>query len=334
MPTDALSGLTMTDEKLQPTFSVTPNTNCPTMKDPKDEVFCHLIARRAVARAALHLGVDGMSEEALESLSGVLIAYLERVGTSLAVSVESSGRSSSHCNALDAVRAVELCTTCVAQRVHHSEKQQEGWKGLASFLFGPNWHQAEDTPQRTAGSGKVGPSSGTAAPIGGWSAPYPDELPPFPVTTTATAAEAASKPQPEEEPDIDIDTTPEEVFTREWASLDPEPTTPSDDNPMEPPTKKQKLENPYASFFPPFPRATLGGRTVVETDANQDDSATEVRSALVNIGAFEYWGEPTGNLPPIEVPLGRSEGDTSNSIVPLGRASGSRVSRILEGSMD
>ena len=88
------------------------------MQEARDDVFCHLIARRSVARAALHLGIDAMSQEALDALSGVLLAYLERVGKALAYSVESSGRSSAHCHAIDALRAVELCTAAAVQRVH------------------------------------------------------------------------------------------------------------------------------------------------------------------------------------------------------------------------
>lgn len=76
----------------------------------EDDIYCHLIARRAVVRAALYLGIDCMSQEALDTLSGVLLEYLARIGTTLAMSVEASGRSSAHCNAVDALRVVELLT--------------------------------------------------------------------------------------------------------------------------------------------------------------------------------------------------------------------------------
>ena len=54
-------------------------------------MFCHFIARSTVAHAALHLGINAMSQEALDSLGGMLIAYLERMGKVLAYLVESSG---------------------------------------------------------------------------------------------------------------------------------------------------------------------------------------------------------------------------------------------------
>jgi histone H3/H4 len=131
------------------------------MQESRDDVYSHLIARRAVARAALHLGSDAMSAEALDALAAVLQSYLERVGKTVAITVEASGRNSAHCNVLDAVRAVELCTSPAVQRVHRDTKtnmqgeQQDAavtvtsaleakeelsWKGLASFCFGPQWH--------------------------------------------------------------------------------------------------------------------------------------------------------------------------------------------------
>lgn len=44
-----------------------------------DAAYCTEIARRSVARAALHLGTEGMETEALDVLGSVLLGYLEMV---------------------------------------------------------------------------------------------------------------------------------------------------------------------------------------------------------------------------------------------------------------
>jgi hypothetical protein len=49
------------------------------MQATEDDVYSYEVARRSVARAALHLGLDSMSEEALDVLGDVLLAYLQRV---------------------------------------------------------------------------------------------------------------------------------------------------------------------------------------------------------------------------------------------------------------
>lgn len=41
--------------------------------------YCTEIARRSVARAALHLGIQGMEGEALDVLGSVLLGYMEMV---------------------------------------------------------------------------------------------------------------------------------------------------------------------------------------------------------------------------------------------------------------
>lgn len=44
-----------------------------------DTAYCTEIARRSVARAALHLGMEGMEGEALDSLGSILLGYMEMV---------------------------------------------------------------------------------------------------------------------------------------------------------------------------------------------------------------------------------------------------------------
>ncbi|KAL7539861.1 hypothetical protein ACHAXR_010527 [Thalassiosira sp. AJA248-18] len=123
-----------------------------------DAAFCTEIARRSVARAALHLGTEGMEGEALDVLGSVLLDYMDQVGTTISANIEASCRSSAHANAYDALNAVEECTAPAATQLgsvpsflstasqtplpDHSkikEIQERGWEGLASFLFGPDW---------------------------------------------------------------------------------------------------------------------------------------------------------------------------------------------------
>ena len=49
-----------------------------------DDVYSTELARRSVARASLHLGIETMSADALDALGDTLIAYLERVSYPLA----------------------------------------------------------------------------------------------------------------------------------------------------------------------------------------------------------------------------------------------------------
>jgi Bromodomain associated len=135
-----------------------------------DAAYSQYIATKAVARAALHLGLECMSTSSLETLAACLLSYLERIGQTAAHAVEASGRSSAHTNVLDVIRAVEQCTSGAVARVHlqsnrtpratdnvedgatedHlpmnyddslSPSEQLTWRGLAAFCFGPGWEQ-------------------------------------------------------------------------------------------------------------------------------------------------------------------------------------------------
>jgi hypothetical protein len=175
----------------------------------EDQVYCFEIARRSVGRAALHLGIDSMSEASLDVMADVLLSYLNRVGRSLSHLVECSGRSSAHANILDAFRACEVVSAPVVQRLHLRDGSEQlfgaatpsttnasfvnhntaDWKGLAAFLFGPKWleekEEEEEKLSDQPGGGKRGPSA-TADNAAdnqvktGWNAPYLDEIPPFP----------------------------------------------------------------------------------------------------------------------------------------------------------
>jgi hypothetical protein len=181
-----------------------------------EQVFSHELARRSVARAALHLGIDGLSEEALNVLADVLLEYLSRVGASLSKLVESSGRTSQHVNVLDALHAIQMTSAPTTQQLSLSQaiaadattEEEEGqgetqeqqqqqevatpqappvpfsnnWQDLAVFLFGPNWNQK--VPSGGA-MGKIGPSA--TASGSGWEAPYLEEVPHYPLASPACA---------------------------------------------------------------------------------------------------------------------------------------------------
>jgi len=78
------------------------------------------------------------------------------------------------------------------------------------------------------------------------------------------------------------------------------------------------------------------------TSSGTDDSQV-VRSSLVQLGQY-YWGSgwdastSATSRSKLAVPMGRTANENpaavGDPIVPMSRASGSRVSRILEGSMD
>lgn len=185
----------------------------------REPIYTFEIARRSVGRAALHLGIDSMSEGALDVMADILLNYLNRVGRTLSHLVESSGRTSAHVNILDALQACELVASPAVERLHIRDTSSEedlfpggattarahlssDWQGLAAFLFGPKWLQEkeedDESPstvrQQGSGGGKVGPSATEDAPKAktlGWDAPYLDEVAPFP-----QASEKCANPHP------------------------------------------------------------------------------------------------------------------------------------------
>mgnify|MGYP005848693895 CR=1 FL=1 len=212
----------------------------------RDHVYCLELAKRSVARAALHLGITGMTNATLDVLGDILCEYLQRLGATSAQGVESSGRSSQHVNALDMLQAVEMCTSPAVSRVHftssgtqtnntdtteedkrasdagqysngnddHAEKMDidgeedknqtmvdtqhppGSWQGLAAFCFGPRWQEHDVEKEELQvwevqqGGGKVGPRTANQQEESakdvqeGWRAPFPDEVPLFPVCSS------------------------------------------------------------------------------------------------------------------------------------------------------
>ena len=192
----------------------------------RDQIYCFEIARRSVGRAAFHLGIESMTEAALDALADILLSYLNRVGRSLSHLVESSGRTSAHVNVLDALQACRMVTLPVVQHLHLRDPGADeetmflgnanhslnvclntpDWKGLAAFLFGPKWLEDAESnveegeaevqgaggkrgPSASANASGVDPSNSQQAP--GWDAPYLDEVPHFP-----QASDSCANPHP------------------------------------------------------------------------------------------------------------------------------------------
>mmetsp|Transcript_33661 Transcript_33661/g.79387 ORF Transcript_33661/g.79387 Transcript_33661/m.79387 type:complete len:571 (-) Transcript_33661:69-1781(-) len=90
-----------------------------------DSVYSFEVARRAVGRAALHLGIDSMTEQALDVMADVLLQYLTRTGQAMSHLAESSRRTSAHVNVFDAFQACQLVTSPAVGRLHLQEPEEE-----------------------------------------------------------------------------------------------------------------------------------------------------------------------------------------------------------------
>eukprot|EP00536_Pseudo-nitzschia_multiseries_P000415 jgi/Psemu1/321592/estExt_fgenesh1_pg.C_50056 len=91
----------------------------------KDSVYSFELARRAVGRAALHLGIDSMTEQALDVMADILLQHLTRTGQALSHLAESSRRTSAHVNVFDAFQACQLVTSPAVGRLHLQEPEDE-----------------------------------------------------------------------------------------------------------------------------------------------------------------------------------------------------------------
>ena len=234
------------------------------MNSNEEDVFNHEVAKRSVARAALHLGVERMSEEALDVMGDVLLEYLKKVGSTLSQMVESSNRTSAHTNVLDAIRAIDMCTSPAAVHQIHVAGDGEtrastgvGWKDLACFLLGPDWMtQSSESVQPEAG-GKVGPSS-VRKKTKGWEAPYLDEIPPYPQASLSCANPHTLDPSQaqslhggeiplssDEAHANELEKMPDAAFTTDWGALQQEGASKKkkaeDDHEEAPPAKRVKL---------------------------------------------------------------------------------------------
>jgi histone H3/H4 len=122
------------------------------MRETRDDLWCFLVARRAVARACLHLGIASASQEALDTLAELLLAYAERVAAAVSTSAEAGRRSTA--NVFDALHAVPLCTTPAVQRVYHTHGAGAGGLPAASPV---------DRSAEEAGDGGASPQPSSPA---------------------------------------------------------------------------------------------------------------------------------------------------------------------------
>ena len=133
--------------------------------EPKDYQYTQKLAQRSVARAALHLGMESMTQDTLDVLADALLCYMEKVGSFMSHVVEKDGcvgdgdddddaaaqinqsnkkrggstsssslsvaklvggnRWSGHVNVLDVLHAIECCTSHTVNQVDFSEDHQK-----------------------------------------------------------------------------------------------------------------------------------------------------------------------------------------------------------------
>lgn len=113
-----------------------------------DKIYSFEIARRVVGRAALHLGIDSMTEQSLDVMADVLLQYLSRTGQALSHLVESSRRTSAHVNVLDAFQACQLVTSPAVGRLHLQEPEEE--EEMLSASTNPSSERNNGTSEGTS----------------------------------------------------------------------------------------------------------------------------------------------------------------------------------------
>jgi len=144
----------------------------------RDQIYSFEIARRAVGRAALHLGIDSMTEQALDVLADVLLQYLSRTGKAMAHLVEASRRSSTHVNVLDAFRGCQLITSPAVGRLHlHDPEEEEDLIATPATPKASNTGASEDV-NGNSGSPTPGGSPVASVPSNG-GYPQPSPAPPL-----------------------------------------------------------------------------------------------------------------------------------------------------------
>lgn len=145
------------------------------MADPtviKDPVYSFEIARRAVGRAALHLGIDSMTEQALDVMADVLLQYLARTGHALSHLAESSRRTSAHVNVLDAFQATQLVASPAVGRLHLQEPEEEEEEDMIAspapkISDGAAIEGAPTNGNSSTNATASGPSVASSVPING-----------------------------------------------------------------------------------------------------------------------------------------------------------------------
>lgn len=319
-----------------------------------DRTYIHAIAKRAVVRACLHMGIARMSQEALNTLADALVHYISQLAHAMAVAVESSGRSTTHIHIMDAIRAIEF----------QSQALSSSWTDLAAFTLGPDWWKEKHTINEidVARATTTNTTSTSENDSPGWNAPYPDEIIDFPRRNFYFSGSGTKKQIDEN------DNLPDQIFKRDVYWGEPDPLVVTEDGPssLEEPNPKRQRTNEeegdpknssyyIPTHFPPLPslkepvsrmgvaqHSFTGSRNETTTSPTSKDQlqiSSDVRSALVDLGKHTYWGSTwTDGDKDLKVPAGQSSSQQPQivpaQIVPVGSASSSRVARILEGSVD
>jgi hypothetical protein len=146
----------------------------------RDDVYCYLTARRAVARAALHLGVERMTAESVSVLASCLLEYIARLGAATAATAEAAGRSSAHCHVLDVLAASELCTSATTAHNIVTNSPTTDHHLPSATVLATGGHHAIGMEHSIGGSGvelttdngwSTGSSNSNRIPTGEWGRP-------------------------------------------------------------------------------------------------------------------------------------------------------------------
>ena len=335
--------------------------------EARDSVYSFEIARRSVGRAALHLGIESMTEEALDTMANILLEYLNRLGKSLSHLVEASGRTSAHVNVLDAFQAAQLVASPAIQRLHLVDPSEgEGdvfgkktqlqvennWQGLAAFCFGPKWHE-ERQPEQSKGpaGGKVGPSitDSSTKNEGGWDAPFLDEVSNFPQASQACANPHSLPPRVALSLHVDLDSDgddeasltkegeknqaiPDSAFTKTWGSVSENghKKRSADDMDLDEDTLKANSNSSQAD--PPAKRVKIadnGRKEAPKTDGEHRSTPVAVSSQRPSYVPSFYPPPPTATS---STSNHRTVVETSTSPVPAAAPSASINNRDVQSS--
>jgi len=187
-----------------------------------DDAYMFEVARRSVARAALHMDIQEITDDALDALAHALLDYISRLGEKVGSAAEESGRNSAHVSLLDVfhgyhemnngLNGAEGGGGSAGGRYHNS------WEELARFAFGDDWHKLKSVNVAVNGGETDDKSNkdATSKENGGttakkmidwddlrrrkWDAPYLDEVPFYPLKRVqlrsfSTAPNQSQQPQ-------------------------------------------------------------------------------------------------------------------------------------------
>jgi len=164
-----------------------------------DDAYMLEVARRSVARAALHMDIQEITDDALDALAHALLDYMSRLGEKVGSAAEESGRSSAHVSLLDVFHGYHDMSNGFNGVEGGGGKNYNSWEDLARFAFGDDWHKLKSANVAVNGGETDNKSDkdATSKENGGtsskkvidwddlrrrkWDAPYLDEVPFYPL---------------------------------------------------------------------------------------------------------------------------------------------------------